>query len=264
MSSTDYEGPFRIKDPDHGFRPVLRRQNSMVGTFVKTPAYQVVEVLAGTSLDFVVLDAEHAPFGRAEIDVGCLAGRAWGFPVLVRTPDGSAASILQALDCGANGILVPHVNSVRQAQEAVAAARYREDNGSRGFSPSARAGAYGAAGMQSHLQNSDRNVAVVVQIETAQAVDAVHEIAAVSGVDALFIGRADLAVSYGVDDLNHPEVSKAVERICEAGRSANLVVSMFLPDASSMGHFRQLGVNMFILGSDQSYLQKMVASMTQD
>ena len=89
-----------------------------LGTFVKTPAPQIVEVLALAGLDFAVLDAEHAPWDRGTLDLVLLAGRASGLPLLVRVAERSAVAILPVLDQGAAGIVVPHVDSAADAQDA--------------------------------------------------------------------------------------------------------------------------------------------------
>ena len=104
------------------FRQRLVSRMPLAGTFLKTPALQLIEVLAQSELDFVCLDAEHAPFDRSAIDACCAMGRALDFPVLVRVADGSPREILQALDCGAVGIVVPHVDSVAKAVDVARSA----------------------------------------------------------------------------------------------------------------------------------------------
>jgi 2-keto-3-deoxy-L-rhamnonate aldolase RhmA len=116
--------------------------SSHVGTFVKTASVQVIEILAMSRLDFVVVDAEHAPFDRRDIDLMVLAGRACGLPVAVRVPDSEAATLLSALDLGAAGLVVPHVDTAEQARALVARVRFR--GGLRGFSSSPRAAGYGS------------------------------------------------------------------------------------------------------------------------
>lgn len=239
----------------------LRRDDALIGTFVKTTSHQIVEVLGGTALDFVVLDAEHAPFGRESLDVCCMAARYAGVPALVRTATAQPDDILQALDLGATGVLVPHVDTPAVAVAAVRASRYWLNKGSRGFSNSPRAGQYGKAPMASHIERSDQGTAVLVQIESAAAVDAVNAIAGVEGIDGLFIGRADLAVSYRVDDILDANVQQAVQRVCQAGRDHGVAVGIFLPDATEVVHFRELGVSFFVIGSDQSLLRHAVLSM---
>src|SRR5690606_30868989 len=131
-------------------------------------------------------------------------------------------------------------------------------NGHRGFSNSPRAGGYGRAALAEHIEASDRQTTVVVQIETAEAVQNVDEIAQVPGIDALFIGRADLAVSYGANTLAHPDVERAVERVCEVARKRKMPVGVFLPDTAEIESFRELGATFFVIGSDQSLLKRAV------
>jgi hypothetical protein len=102
------------------------------GLFIKTPAPQIIEIIALAGPDFAVIDAEHAPFDRVTLDLMLLAGRAAGLPLLVRVADARASSIGGALDLGAAGVMVPHIASVEMARAAVANARYR--GGTRGFS----------------------------------------------------------------------------------------------------------------------------------
>ncbi|AEC22105.1 HpcH/HpaI aldolase [Pusillimonas sp. T7-7] len=246
-------------DAGISFRSRLSAGNDLAGTFVKTTSHQVIEVLGSCGLDFVVIDAEHAPFGRGSLDVCCMAARASALPALIRTSGARREDLLQALDVAAIGVLVPHVDTPEIAAQVVCASRYREAGGERGFSNSPRAGSYGQRPMRTHIQRSDQAVTVVVQIETAAAVEAVEQIARVEGVDGLFIGRADLAVSYQVDDLVHPTVQQAVERICRAGQAQGRAVGMFLPDASGVDTFRVLGVSFFVIGSDQSMLRSAAA-----
>ena len=143
-----------------------------VGTFVKTTSPQCIEILGGAGLDFAVLDAEHAPFDRAALDLAMLAGRAAKLPLFVRVLDRSAAALLSVLDMGAVGVLVPHVDSAQDAADAVAHCRYV--GGDRGYSSSPRAAGYGALGMKQAIAHGDRNV-VVCQIESVAAVGNVEQ-----------------------------------------------------------------------------------------
>lgn len=243
------------------FRSAIAQRKVLLGTFQKTTHYQTVEVLASAGLHFIVLDAEHAPFGRESLDACCLAARANRVPALVRTASSRAEHILQALDCGATGVLVPHVDDAHMAAAVVRAARYREAGGGRGFSNSPRAGGYGATPLALHMEASDLQTTVVVQVETAMAVQNVSEIAQVAGVDALFIGRADLAVSYGADTLDDARVSQAVSRICSAAREVGRPVGVFLPDTRELDAFIDMGATFFIIGSDQSLLKSAAAAV---
>jgi 2-keto-3-deoxy-L-rhamnonate aldolase RhmA len=238
---------------NQAFRARLRERAPLGGTFIKTPAYQHVEIAGGAGLDFVVLDAEHAVFDPAQLDQCALAARAAGTAAVVRLPDPGAASVLRVLDMGAAGVLVPHVVDAECAREIVARTRYAD--GMRGYSNSPRSGGYGALPMARHMQEADAGVSVLCQIEDRAGVDNIAAIAAVPGVDCLFIGRADLAVSYGVTELDHPLVAQAVDTVIQAGAAAGVAVGIFLPDADALAAYAARGVSLFVIGSDQGWLR---------
>jgi 2-keto-3-deoxy-L-rhamnonate aldolase RhmA len=236
------------------FRARLTAAAPLAGTFLKTPSPVICEVLARSAIDVVCLDAEHAPFGRQELDA-CLAMlRAADQPSLVRIAACSAADIRGALDSGATGILVPHVTSADQARAIVAAARFGESG--RGYSGSTRAADFGAKPMRDHIQDSHAQTALIAQIEDLAALDAVTDIAAVEGIDCLFIGRADLAVAMGREP-SAAEVDAAAARVCSAGSAAGTAVGVFVAgvnDAAEISRWRGAGASLFLIGSDQAFV----------
>ena len=234
----------------------------IVGSFVKTPSPIVVEVLAMTELDCVCLDAEHAPFDRGTLDSCIFAARSAGMDVLVRVPCAAPEHILNALDCGATGVLLPHVRSAAEARAAVQASHYGA--GGRGYAGSSRAAGYTALPMARHLAESAARVVVIAQIEDPGAVENVREIASVEGLDALFIGRVDLAVGYGADSLDDQRVIDAIETVCAAGQRAGKPVGMFLARPSDMPQWRDRGATLFLLGSDHSFLLSGAASLLRE
>jgi 2-keto-3-deoxy-L-rhamnonate aldolase RhmA len=224
-----------------------------VGTFIKTNAVQQIEILGSTPLHFVVIDAEHAPFDRGDIDTLVLAGRAVGLPVLVRIPDRAPSTILSVLDCGASGLLVPHVDSPDDALEVVSRARCR--GGSRGFSSSTRAAGYGSLNMRDALSAVD-DVVVVAQIESRSGVESAQQIAAVDGIAGLFVGRADLALSMDGDDPRSEVVLAATRRTIRAALAARKLAGMAVGNAAERDEFAKWGANWFVVGSDQSLLRQ--------
>ena len=233
------------------FRKRLRCGELLSATWVKTPHPHVVEVLALSPLDALVLDAEHAPFDRGSLDLCLLAARSGNKPILVRPSANDPAAILQALDGGADGVVIPHVRSKAEAEAAVLASHYRTDG--RGFAGSTRAAAYTTLGMAAH-RKAAQDVLVIAQIEDAEALSHIADIASVEGVDALFIGRADLTVSLGAESPDDPAVIKAVEGICKACIATGTPVGMFLSRQADVAHWRELGASFFILSSDQDFL----------
>jgi len=237
------------------FRARLLAGELLLGTFIKTPATQPVEILGAAGFDFVVLDQEHAPLDRVTVDSLVLAGHAAGIAVLVRVPGGAARDLLPPLDCGAQGVLVPHVDSAGKARDVVADARYR--GGRRGFTNSSRAGRYGAADLAEHLAACDAQTAVLAMIEDPAALAVLADIMAVPDLDAVFIGRGDLATALGAASTIAPAVAEATEFIAAAARVAGkrLCAHVARLDAPEVSWLRSLGVTAFIVSSDQGLMR---------
>lgn len=236
--------------PARSFRDRLRAGEPLLGTFVKTPAVPIVEVLALSPLDVLCLDQEHAPFGPAELDACIAVARANGLATLVRVPGGSSTDIGRALDAGATGVVVPHVDTVDEARRAAAAARFAPD-GTRGYAGSHRAAAYSTRTIPDNLAAA-ASTTVIAQIESPEAVEAAEAIAAVEGVDALFIGPADLAVAMGARTPGDEAVVAAMQRVIDAGRRVGTVVGAFASSPAEMRDLRARGVTFVLAGSDQS------------
>jgi 2-keto-3-deoxy-L-rhamnonate aldolase RhmA len=238
--------------------PKMKRAGSRVGTFVKTPSPQVIEILGLAGLDFAVVDAEHAPFDMTVLDLMMLASRASRLPLMTRIPHRCSAMALAALDMGAAGLLVPHVDSPSQAREVVAAARHRRGN--RGFSGSPRFARYGTLAMSEAL-DAGESAYLMCQIESKEAVGTAAAIAAVDGVDGIFIGSADLALSMGYESTQEPNVIAAIEQTIRAGRTAGKTVGMFVSTTAERDKFAALGVEWFVIGSDQALLRLAAAAL---
>lgn len=228
-------------------------QSVEIGTFIKTVSPHIVELLGTTPLDFGVIDAEHAPFDRQSIDLMLLAGKAAQLALYVRIPDAEAATILSVLDLGAAGIVVPHVDTVEQAQQVVSRAKYM--GGERGFSSSPRAAGYGTDSYANAQARGDQT-RVICQIESVAGLEHCAAIAATPGVDALFIGRADLALSMGETNSRHPKVLEATDHIIAAALAEGKQAAMFVGSLAERDEFRAKGVTWFVFGSDQSFLRQ--------
>lgn len=231
------------------FRKRLTGGELIVGTFLKTPSPIAAEVLGRSNLDAFCIDVEHAPFGRLELDLCVAAFRAADRPSIVRTANDSSTEIRNALDSGATGVLVPHVTSAAQATAIVKAAHFGE--GGRGFAGSTRASEFTTKSMSDHLADSKSQTAVIVQIEDLVALNNVGEIAAVDGVDAIFIGRIDLAVAMGKSPMDSAVID-AVMRICNEAAATGTTIGMFTPDLDEIPDWRKAGASLFLLSSDQS------------
>jgi len=242
----------------------LFSSDRMIGTFIKIPNYQVVEIVTSCNLSFIALDAEHAPFSKSDLDTCILAARANDTPVIVRVPTSNEEDVLSVLDMGANGVLFPHINCKQDAIAAINASKYKSKDfemGRRGFSNSSRSGNYGSFTIDEMIEASNNNVSVLCQIEEIQAVDNIDEITEVRGIDCLFIGRADLAVSMGCNNINDSSVENAIDIVVKSAKRNGIPLGMYLPDNNDLEKWISKGFSLFIVGSDQSYLKSSILKL---
>jgi len=226
----------------------------MMGTFLHIPATQSAEVLGADGLDFVVLDEEHAPWTRTTLDTALLAARAFHTAGLVRIARPDASSVLSALDDGAIGIVVPHVDTATKARSVASWARYH--GGTRGAF-TGRGGDYGSRG-ENNRKFCDETTTVICMIEDRQALNEIDEIAAVDGVDALLLGQGDLALSLSNSLTPVPSLHEAVEMIVAAAERANkpVVGAVRSMTGDEAKWLLDLGVRAMVVGSDLSFMRQ--------
>jgi len=230
----------------------MAKGERLVGTFVKTPAYEIIEVLAHSGLDYLILDGEHAPFDRARLDQCLAIGRALNFPLLVRIHDGEPSSVLRVLDSGAVGIVVPHVYSIDKARGVAKSAYF--GHGGRGFAGSTRWAGFATRTADEVFAQSAAETVVGVQIEEPEGVDASDEIAAIEGIDALFAGPADLGISYGTTDFSSDVVRGAIKTTGDACKKHGKSFFTFAANSQPVEELAKLGVNGFCIGSEHSFM----------
>jgi staphyloferrin B biosynthesis citrate synthase len=244
------------------FAQRIKARETLLGTFIKVPTTHTTEVVGSVGFDFIVIDQEHAPFDRLSIDGVILASLANGMPALVRIGDPSPANILAVLDCGAAGVLVPHVDSAEKAAQAAAACRYR--SGSRGFSRTGRAGGYGAAGIAEHIERQDAETLCIAMIEDVAAIERIDAIAATEGIDAVFIGRGDLSVAMGEIAASAPRVQEAVKLIAAGVARAGKPLLTLAESVQDRATMAALGASSFLVGSDLAFLRRAAQQALAD
>jgi 2-keto-3-deoxy-L-rhamnonate aldolase RhmA len=207
---------------ESGLRSRLSASEWLVGTVVTLPDVALAELSAG-AFDFVWIDLEHGALGCADVQALAIAARAAGAASLVRVRDANDGAIGPVLDAGVDGIVVPRVDGADEAERVLQRMAY-PPRGSRGFA-ARRASDYGRrTGMRPPP-------VCMVQVESAAAVDAAEAIAEVSGVDALVVGCADLALSLGGDvGLRSPGFRDAVTRVQDAAEAAGVASGIAGPD----------------------------------
>lgn len=238
------------------FRQRLVAGQALDGIVVRTPSHHVLEVLAALPgaerPDVVMIDQEHSPIDGSTLDVMLAVACGHGLACLARVAELSRAAIQQALDLGAAGVVVPHVDSSARAADAVRLAHFGA--GGRGFSGSTRASGWGQRQMADVLAEAAAATTVIVQVEDAAALDVVDEIATVPGVDAVLVGTADLAVSLGAAAVSDDAVADACTRIAKSCAAAETALGAVATSAEAVKRWRSLGATLLLHGTDQSHL----------
>jgi 4-hydroxy-2-oxoheptanedioate aldolase len=234
------------------FRKKCIGKQSLVGSFAAIPHAVAVEVMALSGLDFLCIDWEHAQISRDTIENMVRAADSHRVPAMVRVPGHQPEAIAAALDSGAQGVLIPRISTAAQARAAVKASRYPPE-GERGVGPG-RAAGYGYR-IPEYLAAANERTVVAVQVETAEGLANIEEIAAVDGVDVIFVGPGDLSVSIdaigpkGADRLN-----AAIRTIIGATIAHDKAAGMFCASPQPVGQWAAIGASFFILASDTMFL----------
>ncbi|MFB9984400.1 HpcH/HpaI aldolase/citrate lyase family protein [Mesorhizobium kowhaii] len=236
----------------HTFAETIRSGKPQIGAWMQIPHVMVAETLAQTNLDFLVADGEHSPIPpNALLDILPAAER-YGMPVLYRVAWNRVELIKAALDHGANGIMVPMINSGAEAIEAVSSSKY-PPAGKRG-SGAWRASNYYQNDAE-YRKNANSSLAVVVQIETREALNNLDDIASTPGVDALFIGPADLALSLGMESGKlTPELLDACQAVADAAKKYGIASGIDVASIDYLAQFQELGLSLFTYGSDPDFV----------
>ncbi|MEM9576322.1 MAG: aldolase/citrate lyase family protein [Pseudomonadota bacterium] len=245
-----------------GFRQRFLDGVNLTGSFLKIAHTMPAEILGTIGYDFVVIDEEHAPIGRESTDRIVLACKAAGIGCLVRVRSAAPEEVLSVLDCGADGVLVPHVDTPEKAKSIVSAARYR--GGARGYSPTTRAGRFGDVTIAGHVEAEDNRALVIAMIEDPSAVENIDAIVATEGLDAVFIGRGDLTVAYGETKPGSQPVIRATRAICAAAQEKGVAICAMTGTATDAASLSQLGATAFILASDQTFIRDAARARLSD
>lgn len=246
--------PFRHLLKASGAQPAL-------GTWIVSASPLVAEAVGHAGFDWAVVDMEHGP-----TDVGAVVGLLQALaptravPV-VRVPCNEPVVVKRVLDAGAQTLLFPFVQNADEARAAVAATRY-PPAGVRGLVGVSRATRFGT--VPNWVQVADRSVGVIVQVETRDAVAAAHEIAAVPGVDALFVGPADLSASIGLaGQTEAPAVLELMARAVSAARRAGKPIGTIGQHPQAVAQYRAMGFDFLAIGSDLGLMMRAAQSAIQ-
>jgi 2-keto-3-deoxy-L-rhamnonate aldolase RhmA len=219
-----------------------------------------VEILGDCGFDWLFLDAETAPFSFADIQHMVRAAQLAGVPAVVRLNNDLPQEIRQVLDMGAAGVIIPLVRSAAQARAIVAAAKY-PPQGERGAA-AARAQGYGYGGhLKNYLATANTETAVIVMVEDRVGLEQVEEIAAVEGLDGIFVGPGDLSLSLGCQGQHlHEDMLSAFSRIAVAARENGVALGT-MPSSREMYRLCvDWGFRMILTGLDTALLRSAASA----
>ncbi|HUH63403.1 MAG TPA: aldolase/citrate lyase family protein [Terracidiphilus sp.] len=251
------------------FKKQLRAGKPKLGIFLNSHSPTVAEQLSHSGYDWLLVDTQHGPMGNLELSA-MLAGIAnGGAKSMVRVAGyHDRGGIQQALDMGADGVLVPYINNAEEARQAVSCARYPTAGTRSVYFPQRsmnRAGLLGYAGA------ANENVIVALQVETDSCIKNIDEIAAVPGVDILFLGQNDLCMSMGLyekykfpDMYTSPELNAATDKLRAAAKKNNVILGLFLFGTARVGEFFDKGFTFVSVGNDLHHILTQAGAYVKD
>lgn len=241
-------------------RAALSNGQLLCGPFQLFTDRAITEIMLNAGFDFVLVDGEHRALNPETVEDIIRTAQGLGRSAMVRAPMISRGPIQYILDSGADAILMPLVNSPAQAAEAVSLCRY-PPQGTRGLNAGTRNADWGTSDPGGYAAETNRDLVVGIQIETRSGLEAVDEIAAVEGVDMLYVGPFDLSHNLGLTgQLGHPDVRAAISKVFKAGRERGKWLGVLAPDAAFAKWCVDQGVQFLTYRSDIRYLKSSVAA----
>jgi len=243
------------------FKRALARGGVQIGLWSTLCSNIGAEVIAHAGFDWILLDTEHSPNELPGLVQQLQAmGRGTATPV-VRAAWNEPVLIKRILDIGAQSVLLPYVQSAEEARRAVQAVRY-PPRGIRGVSAGSRSSQYGR--VKDYLRRAEEEICLIVQVETRTALDQLEAIAAVEGIDGVFIGPADLSASLGhLGDPQHPETQAALEdasnRLKRIGKAAGILTSV----EADARRYIEWGYSFVAVGVDTALLAKSADALAK-
>jgi len=251
------------------FKKQLRAGTTKLGLFVNSHSPTVAEQLAHSGYDWLLVDSQHGPMGYEKLSAMLAGIASGGAKSIVRVGGyGDRPGIQQSLDLGADGVLVPYINNADEARQAVSCARYPTTGTRSVYFPQRSMNKEGLLG---YAGGANSNVIVALQVETADCIKNIDEIAAVPGVDLLFLGQNDLCMSMGLYEkyefphmYTSPEIGAATEKLIAAARKNNVILGLFLFGTARVGEFLDKGFPFISIGNDLHHILTQAGAYVKD
>jgi 4-hydroxy-2-oxoheptanedioate aldolase len=251
------------------FKQQLRAGTPKLGLFLNSHSPTVAEQLAHSGYDWLLVDSQHGPMGYEKLSAMLCGISNGGAKSLVRVGGYSdRPGIQQSLDLGADGVLVPYINTAEEVRQAVSCMRYPTAGTRSVYFPQRSMNKEGLLG---YAGGANKNIIVALQVETADCIKNIDEIAAVPGVDLLFLGQNDLCMSMGLYEkyefphmYTSPELGAATEKLVAAARKNNVILGLFLFGTSRVGEFLEKGFPFISVGNDLHHVLTQAGAYVKD
>jgi 4-hydroxy-2-oxoheptanedioate aldolase len=246
------------------FKEQLRSGQPKLGLFINSHSPTVTEQLAHSGYDWLLIDTQHGPMDNPSLSGMLAAITSGGAKSMVRVGGvHDRSGIQQALDMGADGVLIPYINTAAEAREAVSCCLYPTAGTRSVYFPQRSTN---KAGLLGYVGNANKNITVALQVETASCIENIAEIAAVPGVDILFLGQNDLCMSMGLYEkyefphmYTSPELGAATQALIDAAQANGKILGLFLFGTDRVGEFLDKGFTFISIGNDLHHILTQAA-----
>jgi 4-hydroxy-2-oxoheptanedioate aldolase len=251
------------------FKKQLRAGQPKIGLFLNSHSPTVADQMAHSGYDWLLVDSQHGPLGFETLSAMLGAISNGGAKSLVRVAGyHDRGGIQQSLDLGADGVLVPYINTAEEARQAVSCCKYPTAGTRSVYFPQR---SMNKAGLLGYAGASNENTIIALQVETADCIKNIDEIAAVPGVDLLFLGQNDLCMSMGLfekykfpDMYTSPELQAATDKLKAAAKKNNVILGLFLFGTARVGEFLEKGFPLISLGNDLHHMLTQAGAYVKD
>src|SRR5450432_1030373 len=251
------------------FKKQLREGHPKMGLFLNAHSPTIAEQLAHSGYDWLLVDTQHGPMNYEKLSAMLSGVSSGGAKSMVRVGGyDDRPGIQQALDLGADGVLVPYINTAEEARQAVSCTKYPTAGTRSVYFPQR---SMNKAGLLGYAGNANNNLIVALQVETASCIENMAEIAAVPGVDILFLGQNDLCMSMGLYEkyefphmYTSPELQAATQKLVEHARKNNTILGIFLFGTSRVGEFLEKGFTFISVGNDLHHVLTQAGAYVKD
>lgn len=232
-------------------KQMIEKPESVLGMMLSELASSnIIRIMKVAGFEYVIVDCEHGYFSFSQLADIAAVGKGFGLPVVVRIPSISREYIIKVLDIGVDGILVPMVNTRAEAKEIIKYAKYTP-LGARGISTTRPHTEYHVDDLKEYMKYANQKTVVMVQIETQTAVNNVEEIAAVEGIDVIFIGPNDLAADMGMPgNFQSREMHQAINKVVKVASKNGIKSGIIASNTGFLHYCRNQGMSVFCCSSE--------------